>query len=215
MHMDKELRYHVIHAVTLAWQRVNSQKVTFSDVMGGSRQRAIVSCRQLCMYILRKHYEWSLMGIGEAFGMNHATVIHACKAVITSIEMNHSDAVVLSQALSALNAIRDGNLPPIEDLSLSDLYEREKAKCNRQLIEVAALRSQLKDANRKLKDMEALLSKFEDKEYVRPMNWTADERRRLKEWRRDGGENVLCAGTSGSGSVVHPRRKENAKLTRN
>lgn len=184
--MDKELRYHVIHSVTLAWQRVNNQKVTFSEVMDKSRQRAIVSCRQLCMYILRKHYEWSLMGIGEAFGMDHATVIHACKAVRTSIEMNHSDAVVLSQALSALSAIREGNMAPIEDVTLADLYEREKARCNRQLIEVASLRSQLKDANRKLKEMEERIGKFEQREYVRPMNWTKKEREDLKVIRSRG-----------------------------
>jgi len=51
-----------------------------SDLTGSWRQKEISRARQLCMYIAKKHFSWSLQKIWNYFwGKNHASVIYAIK----------------------------------------------------------------------------------------------------------------------------------------
>jgi len=52
-----------------------------SDLMSKRRPQSVVVPRQLAMYFCRSLTGQSLTTIGDAFGRNHATVIHACRSV--------------------------------------------------------------------------------------------------------------------------------------
>jgi chromosomal replication initiator protein len=56
-----------------------------------SRKREIVQARQLAMYLSKKYTDYSLSHIGKMIGKkDHATVLHACKAIKDQIETNKS-----------------------------------------------------------------------------------------------------------------------------
>jgi len=46
-----------------------------------NRKREVVKCRQTVMYILKKNSGMSLSTIGRLFNKNHATVLHAIRAI--------------------------------------------------------------------------------------------------------------------------------------
>ena len=51
------------------------------------RTREIAQARQIAMYLCKQHTKAPLSAIGAAIGgKNHATVLHACKAVTNLIE---------------------------------------------------------------------------------------------------------------------------------
>jgi len=52
-----------------------------SDLTGSRRMQTVVVPRQVAMYLCRALTGQSLPAIGEAFGKNHATVLHACRLV--------------------------------------------------------------------------------------------------------------------------------------
>jgi chromosomal replication initiator protein len=45
------------------------------------RKRPMVERKYICMYLLRKYTKLQLSIIGEMFGLDHTTVIHACQSV--------------------------------------------------------------------------------------------------------------------------------------
>ena len=54
-----------------------------------SRKREVVQARQIAMYLSKQHTKNTLAFIGEAIGKrDHATVLHACKTVSDSIEID-------------------------------------------------------------------------------------------------------------------------------
>ncbi len=53
----------------------------FSDILSRKRPANIALPRQVAMYLCRDLTNHSLPAIGEAFGKNHATVLHACRLV--------------------------------------------------------------------------------------------------------------------------------------
>jgi chromosomal replication initiator protein len=68
------------------------------DLVGPKRPKNIAWPRQVAMYLSRTMTDNSFPVIGEAFSRNHATVVHACKAV----EKEQSQDVKLRQTLSLL-----------------------------------------------------------------------------------------------------------------
>ena len=52
-----------------------------SDMTSKRRPAAVATPRQIAMYLCRSLTNRSLPAIGESFGRNHATVIHACRTV--------------------------------------------------------------------------------------------------------------------------------------
>lgn len=56
--------------------------VTKSDLVGTVRKKEILLPRQVAMYLIRKELRTSYEQIGEEFGRNHTTVMHACEKII-------------------------------------------------------------------------------------------------------------------------------------
>jgi chromosomal replication initiator protein len=52
-------------------------KITKSDLVGTVRKKEILVPRQVCMYLIRKELSAPYEQIGEEFGRNHTTVMHA------------------------------------------------------------------------------------------------------------------------------------------
>ncbi len=56
--------------------------VRVADLKGKSRTQPLVTARQLCMYLIKKHLDKSLLEIGRAFGgRDHTTVINAVRRI--------------------------------------------------------------------------------------------------------------------------------------
>lgn len=69
-----------------------------SDLVGRKRPHNIAWPRQIAMYLCRNMTEQSFPTIGEAFGRNHATIVHACNTV----EQRQTEDLKLRQTLSLL-----------------------------------------------------------------------------------------------------------------
>lgn len=57
-------------------------KLTKSDLVGEVRKKEILLPRQIAMYLIRKELDASFEQVGEAFGKNHTTVMHAVDKVV-------------------------------------------------------------------------------------------------------------------------------------
>lgn len=66
-------------------------KLTFDELKRRERYRAIVTGRQMIMYLLREKTNMSLKAIGEIFGKDHTTIIHAVRTF--SGHLKYDDAV--------------------------------------------------------------------------------------------------------------------------
>jgi chromosomal replication initiator protein len=55
--------------------------IRYSDILSRKRPANIALPRQVAMYLCRDLTSHSLPAIGEAFGKNHATILHACRLV--------------------------------------------------------------------------------------------------------------------------------------
>lgn len=64
-------------------------KVRMADLKGKSRTQPLVTARQLCMYLIKKHLDKSLLEIGRAFGgRDHTTVINAVRRIESQQSLN-------------------------------------------------------------------------------------------------------------------------------
>lgn len=57
-------------------------KLTKSDITGEVRKKEILLPRQICMYLVRKELDASFEQIGDEFGRNHTTVMHAVEKIV-------------------------------------------------------------------------------------------------------------------------------------
>ena len=55
--------------------------LTLGELRGRKRARSVAWPRQVAMYLCRRHAKRSYPAIGEFFGRNHTTVMHAVRAV--------------------------------------------------------------------------------------------------------------------------------------
>ena len=72
--------------------------IRFSDILSRKRPANIALPRQIAMYLCRDLTSHSLPSIGEAFGKNHATVLHACRHITEREKEDPS----IRQSLSSL-----------------------------------------------------------------------------------------------------------------
>lgn len=72
--------------------------IRFSDILSRKRPANIAFPRQVAMYLCRELTSHSLPAIGEAFGKNHATVLHACR----SVQEREQCEPAIRQSLAAL-----------------------------------------------------------------------------------------------------------------
>ena len=62
------------------------------------RTREIAQARQIAMYLCKQHTKSPLSAIGAAIGgKNHATVLHACKAVTNLMETDKSFLQIIEE----------------------------------------------------------------------------------------------------------------------
>jgi len=72
--------------------------IRLGDLVGPKRPQNIAWPRQVAMYLSREMTQQSFPVIGDAFGRNHATIVHACQLV----ERRQIEDVKLRQTLSLL-----------------------------------------------------------------------------------------------------------------
>ncbi len=72
--------------------------IRYSDILSRKRPANIAMPRQVAMYLCRDMTSHSLPAIGEAFGKNHATVLHACR----NITKQEKEDPTLRQSLTTL-----------------------------------------------------------------------------------------------------------------
>lgn len=76
--------------------------LTTQDILGEQRSREVLMARQIAMYLLRERAHLSLQQIGQMFGKNHSTVLHAYNRVKTSL---HKDLEVTNIIVDLNNII--------------------------------------------------------------------------------------------------------------
>ena len=74
-------------------------KISHEDMISKRRPAAIAFPRQVAMYLCRTLTDHSLPAIGNAFGRNHATVLHACRLLTEKIQSDPD----IRQTVSILN----------------------------------------------------------------------------------------------------------------
>jgi chromosomal replication initiator protein len=77
--------------------------IRMGDMTSNRRPQAIAFPRQVAMYLSRELTNHSLPAIGQAFGKNHATVMHACRTVGAKIKADptlRQSVTVLQQRLA-------------------------------------------------------------------------------------------------------------------
>lgn len=81
--------------------------IRFSDILSRKRPANIAVPRQVAMALCRELTQHSLPAIGEAFGKNHATVLHACRQIT---QLEESDPVMRQNLAAIRGALaRPGN----------------------------------------------------------------------------------------------------------
>ncbi len=79
--------------------------IRYSDILSRKRPANIALPRQVAMYLCRDLTSHSLPTIGDAFGKNHATILHACRL----ISQKEKDDSMLKQSMATIREtlIRD------------------------------------------------------------------------------------------------------------
>ena len=71
-HRGKQLRE------TIEWVEIRTG-VSEEELRSRSRKPHLVNARFLAFWILNKHFDWSLVAIGEQFKMDHTTVLNGVR----------------------------------------------------------------------------------------------------------------------------------------
>lgn len=88
---DKILKDSVSSYNAMLCQFVKEMVCTYYGVNSealkqNSRKKEMVKCKQISMYLIKKHSNMSLESIGKEFGKNHATVIYSIKTISNYLE---------------------------------------------------------------------------------------------------------------------------------
>ena len=78
--------------------------IRVSDITGSKRPQNIALPRQIAMYLSRELTEESLPSIGEVFNRNHATILHAYKAIRGKAEKDAQFKLVVNQLKKQLQS---------------------------------------------------------------------------------------------------------------
>lgn len=62
--------------------------LSLSQIASKTRKRPVVTCRQTCCAMLRRFTNLTLREIGERFGRDHTTAVHAIKTINDLIEVH-------------------------------------------------------------------------------------------------------------------------------
>ncbi len=76
---------------TLLEDVVQATGITYTEIFGTTRRRRTTTARHLFCFIARRHLGmFSLEEIAAVFGINHATVVHACHNIEALLQMRDS-----------------------------------------------------------------------------------------------------------------------------
>ena len=78
--------------------------IRVSDITGSKRPQNIALPRQIAMYLSRELTDESLPSIGEVFNRNHATILHAYKAIHEKAENDAQFKMVVNQLKKQLQS---------------------------------------------------------------------------------------------------------------
>ncbi|GIV14677.1 MAG: chromosomal replication initiator protein DnaA [Armatimonadota bacterium] len=85
-HYVDEKQVHAVPSEQAVLQAVCQRfGLTTQDILGDQRSREVLMARQIAMYLLREKAQLPLQQIGQMFGKNHSTVLHAYNRVKTSL----------------------------------------------------------------------------------------------------------------------------------
>jgi len=85
-HYVDERQVHTVPTEQAVLQAVCQRfGLTTQDILGDQRSREVLMARQIAMYLLREKAQLPLQQIGQMFGKNHSTVLHAYNRVKTSL----------------------------------------------------------------------------------------------------------------------------------
>ena len=76
--------------------------VSYSDILSSKRTSNVALARMIAMYLTRELTEFSLPSIGDFFGRNHSTVIHAVNKIKEDMDKDPSFRKDVEAAASAL-----------------------------------------------------------------------------------------------------------------
>ena len=79
-------------------------RIKVSEMYSKTRTRAIARPRQVAMWLARELTDRSLPEIGEAFGRDHTTVLHACKTVG---DLRFKDSIINNDVHVLMQTIRE------------------------------------------------------------------------------------------------------------
>ncbi len=101
-HYVDEKQVHAIPSEQAVLQAVCQRfGLTTQDILGDQRSREVLMARQIAMYLLREKAQLPLQQIGQMFGKNHSTVLHAYNRVKTSLNKDKE----LSSIIYDLNTV--------------------------------------------------------------------------------------------------------------
>ena len=186
----------VIDAVTTVWNRRFEDCVSPAMVKSRTRLINVATCRQICIYILRKNTKRTTTSIGKIFGRDHSTVVYTWGVIQGRVDRREIEATIIHEALQLLNHNDEEAQDDAgdEDINILEMYHKERRRSDALEVELLVLRGKNKHMKNTIARQRMELAKLQDKlyrlqddaDYVKPMNWTADEKRRLKEVRGMG-----------------------------
>ena len=84
--------------------------INYDSLYGKARQSGVVWPRQEIMYLLRKYIKGSTTtAIGRILGRDHATVLHACKAIEARIETEKPFRLYMKDLESQIKIVQPDN----------------------------------------------------------------------------------------------------------
>jgi chromosomal replication initiator protein len=92
-----------ITSATIKAQTAQYFGISIDDLVGSSRSRVLVNARQIAMYLCRELTEQSLPKIGQQFGRDHTTVMHAERKIRTLMSERRA---VYNQVTELTNRIK-------------------------------------------------------------------------------------------------------------
>jgi len=78
--------------------------ISTADLLAKKRSKELVQARQIAMYLARELTDSSLPDLGEKFGRDHSTVLHACKKIRAEMEDSAELAAIIASIKVRLKA---------------------------------------------------------------------------------------------------------------
>ena len=186
----------VIDAVLAVWNKRFEDCVTPAMVKSRTHLKNVATCRQICIYILRKMTQRTTISIGKIFDRDHSTVVHSCRVIQYCVDRGDIEASIIHEAVMLLKDVAD---PMREDdtqveMSVVTLYHKERRRADSLEVALMGMRSKNNDLRSTIGRLRAEVVKLRDKvsrlednvNYVKPMMWTKKEREDLKVIRSRG-----------------------------